>query len=80
MMSRRDALRSYRRAFKRAYGKVYRDPHIPEFDCMAFRGHRLQDVYGRTGNKSDWPIEVVDAMTSSDVEYLRNVDEEALPW
>ena len=71
MMSRRDALRSYRRQFRRAYRRrigpvltfywLYpRDPAVVE---LGRRGDRLQRVFAR----HDWRAAVWGVLTSSDV-------------
>lgn len=74
MMSRKDALGSYRRAFKRAYREAGGDfPAHPLMMEMGRRGDRLQIVFSRHfSDPFDTPNEVQDAMTSLDLEYLAN--------
>lgn len=86
MMSPRDALRSYRRAFKRAYlqGRVPKvgrnedttDPKHPLMVEMGRRGDRLRAVYGRKLDDLDWPAIVFDAMTTRDLRELEHMDAE----
>lgn len=75
MISPRDALRSYRRAFRRAY-KPYPTlpPTHPLMVEMGRRGDRLQE----SSLRGDWiekrplpvAVEIIHAMTSRDLEEL----------
>lgn len=78
MMSPRDALRSYRRAFKRAYplrGPALGPTHPLQVE-MGRRGDRLQVVFGGYDIHGEWPLEVVEAMTTRDLDELVRMDEE----
>lgn len=79
MMSPRDALRSYRRAFKRAYplrGPALGPTHPLQVE-MGRRGDRLQAVFGcgMYSDCGDFPVEVIDAMTTRDLDELVRMDE-----
>lgn len=75
MMSPRDALRSYRRARRRAR-PVWGNRRHPLSVEVCRRGDRLQDVFGETLDELDWPIEVFDALTTRDLRELVRMDEE----
>ena len=88
MMSRRDALRSYRRQFKRAYATSWRETgtagHLryrhPAMVELGKRGDRLKAAYTRL-DRGDWPLEVEEAMTSADITYCADPkNDEELPW
>jgi hypothetical protein len=85
MMSRKDALRSYRRAFRRAYpivGPALAPTHPLQVE-MGKRGDRLQRVFGfspQCVDYDDYPAEVVDAMTARDLEYLASDDDGVCPF
>lgn len=75
MMSRRDALRSYRRAWRRAR-RVWGNRTHPLSVEVCRRGDRLQEVFGRSLEMLWWPVEVVDALSTRDLTELKRMDEE----
>lgn len=75
MMSPRDALRSYRRAYQRGLRHWGNRTH-PLTVELARRGDRLIDVYTRHVDYLDCPVEVVDALTTQDLTELKRMAEE----
>lgn len=74
-MSRRDALRSYRRAYRRGIHHWGNRTH-PRAVELARRGDRLHVVFGGYDIHGDWPAEVVDALTTRDLTELKRMDRE----
>jgi|GEM_PF-4663877 len=82
MMSRRDALKSYRRAYRRGIRHWGNRTH-PLTVELGRRGERLQDVYARIlgDDMMWWPCEVVDALTTRDrTELIRRGESYDFPF
>jgi hypothetical protein len=71
-MSPRDALRSYRRAWRRAL-PVWGNRRHPLSVEVCRRGDRLKEAFGRLGT-DELPMEVIDALTTRDLRELKRMD------